>query len=385
VRVRGVYFWKHANARWEDSDRVARYHLLPHFLLGYLRKLRDAYDACPSAYHTPLFNQIDYVVSRAATRHSSTAILPALAWENRYRITQGMEQGEMAAFLASAANTYAAHGAREAPGTMRYAFQAIEPLFIRVGTFTGGVRSVVQDKCGAKIARFRPCFWFHSRGVGIDTKGEGEPAIGTVLNQHLHVISSILDMSIDVNKRHELIPVEWGTAENALARLKDRAIGGLYQLAFSRGNNSAARNRPPSLAQFMRHETKAPVLFYFSYYRFDLPTRTFADISKEATCHYHTHSLEKFQHIMETLNNHSGFFAAHDGWRLYEAMGRLLAGGSEPIGQFASTAALWQFYLSQGIKYTIAGCPPCNPNSGASRNPCSVDESVEAFYRALWP
>jgi hypothetical protein len=385
VKVEGVYRWRADNMTWADPDDVVRKHLLPHFVLQYLRRLRNAYNQCPSGYYyAQLYNQIDYLVSQAATRESPAhAILPALVWENRYGITQGMEQAEMAAFLASAARVYASHGAREARGTMRYAFRAIESLFIPVGEHSGGVRSLVQTACAAKTARLRPCFWFHSRGVGIDTADED--MIATVLNQHLHVINGTLAMYSEVSARPDLVPEEYGTAEEALARLEDRAIGGLYQLAFSRGNNSAAPARPPSLAQFMRRDPQTWP-FYFSYYRFDLSDRQFRDISFKNTCHYHTHSLKLMADIKQTLDDNVALYAnspSGQGWRLYEAVGRLFAGAGEPRGQLGSTSAIWQFWLAQQVKYTLVGCPRCKDKDG-NPIPCSDDESVADYYSQVW-
>ena len=382
VRVTGVYRWNHENAKWDG-----RIHLLPHFVLDYMRKLRDAYEECPDTYfHTQLFNQIDYLVTQGVTRFFPTARLPVLVWENRDGVAQGMEQAEMAAFLASAANVYALHGAREARGTMRYAFRAIESLFIPVGQRTGGVRSLIQTECGAKIARFRKCFWFHSRGVGIDS--DGEDMFATVLNQHLHVIYDALAMYQQVNTSQHLVPREWGTPEAALALIEDRAIGGLYQLAFSRGNNSAAPTRPPNLAQFMRRDTSHLRPFYFSWYRFDLSDRTFNDLPLGNTCHYHTHTLAKMMGIKDKLDVNFDLFSntpSGQGWRLYEAVDRLFAGAFEPMGQAGSTSAIWQFWRAQQVKYDIqyAGCPPCTREPG-KQNPCSADEEVANYYGRVW-
>jgi hypothetical protein len=386
VRVTGVYRWLHEHAIWKDADGVERVHLLPHFVLTYMRALRDAYEVCPDqVFLTQLYNQIDYVMSRTVTR--GTVFAAARVWENRYGVAQGMEQAEMAGYLASVARLYAKLGRREAPGTMRFAFQVVQSLFIPVGVGTGGVRSVVQDRCGAKLARLRPCFWFHSRGVGIDTAEEDQ--FGTVLNQHLHVISDVLGMYKNVSRVPHLIPPEQGDEETALARLKDRAIGGLYQLAFSRGNNSAAPTRPPNLAQFMR-----PLLswlgqpFYFSWYRFDLSNRTFNNITWERTCHYHTHSLAKMKNIKETLDGNVDLFApdspTDEGWRLYEAMDRIFKGAGERWGQAGSTSAIWQFWLSQQQKYsfTVVACPRCHENGKIV--PCEGDSTVKGYYSKVW-
>jgi hypothetical protein len=223
------------------------------------------------------------------------------------------------------------------------------------------------------------------RGVGVDTAGEDK--IATVLNQHLHVIYDTLAMYTSVSGGPEPVPEEYGTAEDALARLEDRAIGGLYQLAFSSGNNSAAPTRPPSLAQFMRRDTRQASPFYFSYYRFDLSDRTFRDISAHKTCHYHTHSLKTMANIKSILDDNHTLFAespSGQGWRLYEAVDRLFASVGEPMGQVGSTHAIWQFWLAQQVKYTFVGCAlPCQDEHG-NPSPCPEDASVAAYYGDLW-
>jgi hypothetical protein len=388
VHVDGVYRWRDARARWQDPDGTERDHLLTHFVLQYMRELRKTYNKCPSDYfHTQLFNQIDYAISQAVEYPIHLdCVLPVLVWENRYGVAHAMEQAEMAAFLASAARAYAKHGAPEARGTMRYAFQAIESLFIPVGVHTGGVCSMVQDECGAKKARFRKGFWFHSRGVVIDTANED--LIPTVLNQHLHAIYETLSMYLSVSKRPDLVPGEYSSAEEALARLEDRAIGGLYQLAFSNGNNSAAPQRPPNIAQFMdlgeQPFSSAP--YYFSYYRFDLSDRTFRNIAWPRTCHYHTHTLKKLADIRQILDDNYNVFAnspSNEGWRLYEAVDRLFEGQGEPRGQSGSTNAVWQFWLAQQVKYDVVHCPTCRDDDN-DVIPCEGDEAVADLFPHDW-
>src|SRR5688572_11485884 len=74
VTVRGVYEW----VGDDPNDNFFK----PHFLMGYLRKLRDAY-AFSTAYSDQLYNQIDFMVSKAKD-HNGT-----LVWENYQGIAQG--------------------------------------------------------------------------------------------------------------------------------------------------------------------------------------------------------------------------------------------------------------------------------------------------------
>ena len=402
VLVNGVFRWRqYPNDTWRDCpDCEERVHLLPHFIREYMEMLRDAYEVCPG-FHDQLYNQIDYLVSQRTilpdaptSQISPTSFMPVLFWENRYGITQGMEQTEMATFLSQAANLYAKHGAKEARETMRYAFQAFESLFLTAGEHTGGVLSEVQDECGAKIARFRKCFWFHSRGVGVDTEDPSHPTkedrIGTVLNQNLHVIASVLSMYKTVNGVPDLVPKAYGNAQVALARIEDRAIGGLYQLAFSNGNNSAAPKRPPNIAQFMNplvSDVYGP--YYFSWYRFDLTKREFANISAIYTCNYHTHSLAKMKGIKEILDKYFYIFGhtpSGQGWRLYEAVERLFAASNEPMGSPGSTSALWQFWLSHKKKYELTPWV-CSLEEDEDCSLCPAsdeDEDVTRYYYDVW-
>ena len=202
------------------------------------------------------------------------------------------------------------------------------------------------------------------------------------------MITDILWMSKEVSRARHLVPRELGGSETLLARLEDRAIGGLYQLAFSRGNNSAAPSRPPNIAQFMRHDTDVPWFpFYFSWYRLDLTDRTFRDISLEKTCHYHTHSLAKMKNVKEALDGNFDLFAKSptgQGWRLYEAIDRLFAGFSEPMGIAESSNAIWQFWLAERSKYSPpVGCPRCTDENG-NVVACDGDDTVREYYRQIW-
>jgi hypothetical protein len=377
VNIEGVYTWRTTGTVWLD-DGVSRHHLTPHFVLGYLRALRNAYRENGNDYFRKrLYDQIDYMMRQADIRGANQeAVLNAMVWENRYGVTHAFEQAGMAAVLASTANAYADHGLLPAArGTMRYAFQAIEPLFMPVGFGNGGTLSHVQDPCGAKRARLRKGYWFHSHGVTVDTKNEDK--FSTILNKQLHVICDLLKMYISAHARPELIPKEYGSAEAALARLEDRAIGGLYQLAFSRGNNSAAPQRPPNIAQFMRRVTTKSPPFYFSYYRFDLSKRQFKDITFEKTCHYHTHTLQKMAEIKRVLDDNRELFTntpSKQGWRLFEAVNRLFEGEGEARGKPGSTHAIWQFWLSHQKKRSLLGCGPSED-----------DASVDKYYGDLWP
>lgn len=352
VRVSGVY-------RWYDSQQVQGFEL-PHFLLEYMRLLREAYRAEPLTYRNQLYNQIDFLVSDAVDRNG------ALVWENKYGIAQGMEQAEYADYFASAAAVFRDKGdLQSARGIMNYALQFIRALDMPAGEHTGGVSSG-PFYCGSKRARFRPGYWFHSRGRGIDTTG-----IQTVLNQHLHVIRDLLNMYLNVMNAKDLVSPEFGTPQEVLERLEDRAIGGLYLLAFSVGNTSIQRSRPPNIRQFMSYREQVtiksseqypdgnPLDYYWAHYQFDMNTGKGMDIAHEGTCHYHTHTVEIMASIKDILDRNSSIFKSTvNGWRLYEAVDALLAGKGEPTGLKGSVNAIYQFYRSEGPAYKLRrqGC-----------------------------
>jgi hypothetical protein len=360
VKVSGVYHWRAAGDTWGDHGFTPRKRLLVHFLTTYLKKLRNAYSACPN-YFTQAYNQVDFIVSDGIEHNG------ALVWENRLGIAQAMEQADMASIFASIAEQHEKHGYwKEARGTMGYALRAARAFFKPVGTHTGGVRSVNQDACAAKTARLRPCFWFHSRGRGIDTEATGEPLVNTVLNQHLIAVRDLIELSMTTRELAHLIPANlppphydfrtwltWGDL------LEDRAIGGLYQLAFSNGHKAVAPTRPPNLAQFMFRRSGDGQWYYTARYNFDLLTGQQLDIKHSKVCHYQGLALNVLATIWSVLDESGHLLTAADGWRLSEAMNRLLQGGGEPVGLWGSSHALYQFYRTEDPDYRtdIWGCP----------------------------
>ena len=340
MKVTGVYQWR--------SRGAAPGLLLPHFLLEYMKLLRNAYGSFPETYRTQLFNQIDFLVSERAPAADAEALRAvdrngALVWENNQGVAQGMEQAEYAAYFGTVAAIYRAQGDVElARLTMTYALRFARSLDMQSGKHTGGVRSL-DAYCGAKRVRFRLGHWFHSRGRGIT---EIEPVPRTVLNQHLHVVRDTLSLYLSVDQNKALVDAQFGTADEVLERLIDRAIGGLYQLAFSAGNTSVQRSRPPNLSQFMQF-VPGDMPYYWAFYQFDLTTGQPSNITKANTCHYHMHSLQLLADIRKALSAKSEVFrSTEQGWRLYEAVDRLFAGAGEAVGQVGSTNAVYQFYKS---------------------------------------
>ncbi len=353
VEVDGVY-------RWVDPDDTSGL-LLIHFLVEYLKALRNAYAEHPANYKDRLFGQIDFVVSDAVDRNG------ALVWENRFGITQAMEQAEYASLLASIARGYATAGdTKHATITLGYSLSAARSLDMTVGPRTGGVCSG-QFYAGQKRARFQLASWYHSRGRGIEEAG-----IHTVLNQHLHAVRDMVNLYVNLHAVAELIPPEFGEPNQVLDRVRRRSIAGLYQLAFSEGHKGIAPTRPPNLAQFMRkrnrlrvkpsadHPDGNPLSFYWAHYGFDMRSGQPVDITEANNCHYHTHALEVFAGIVRTLERFRHLFDdTTDGWRLFEATDALLQGRGEPIGADQSTNAFYQFYRAEGDAYKRRrqGCP----------------------------
>lgn len=372
VVVDDVY--KYVKADVPESDAPVH----PHFLLTYMRKLREAYRADIS-FESDLYNQIDYLLQFAETRNG------ALVWENRYGYAQGMEQLEYAAFLMSAAEVFGDQGNwRSARGISLRALELTQALENVVGVQSGGVRSATFD-CGAITARKRPCYWFHSRGLSVDAVGER-----TVLNQHLHVVRDILQtyQTLDKARAHVHPAID---VDAEIARLQSHAIAGLYQLAFSAGNTVEQPNRPPNIRQFMEFHENAttsqgnPIDFYWSFYEFDMANQVGKQIAKRNTCHYHTHVLSVLWNTRLLLEENSDFFYQFDdSWRLNEAISALFA----TADRNDDTGAIYQFALSENssaIKVRRYGCP-CDPwESKSGSSGCTdPDADLQAGYHALY-
>ncbi len=359
VNVSGVYRWRLAGDRWADpGSTVVKPRVLVHFMTEYLKKLRNAYEECPELYGK-VYDQVDFIVSDGVRRNG------ALVWENAHGVAQAMEQGDMASLFAGLAGRHYDHGhVVEARGTLRYALEAARAFFLPVGVRSGGVRSVDETWCAAKTARLRPCFWFHSRGRGVH-EFTGAATKQTILNQHLHGVRDTLNLSVSLRGAAAYFPTDvplppghraWSDWSDAL---EDRAIGGLYVLAFSNGHKAVAPNRPPNLAQLMKRRGSGSGYFTAAY-GFNLDTGLAYDISRDMTCHYQSHSLS----LLATLRQTSiGYLVAEQlteqGWRIDEALNRLLESGTDFVGNPASTHALLQFYWSSfpGYFQTQWGCP----------------------------
>ena len=112
----------------------------------------------------------------------------------------------MAHLFASCAKVFDSYGDRKsAKGFMDYALSFFRSFNLPKGVRTGGVTSF-GGYAGAKKARFRQCYWFHSRGLGI----VDAPGVRTVLNQHLHSIRDLLLLYLNTKGAPELInPKFW--------------------------------------------------------------------------------------------------------------------------------------------------------------------------------
>jgi hypothetical protein len=348
----------------------------PHFLHEHLRELRNLYEA-DSSYAGQLYDQVGYMISKAVDRNG------ALVWENDKGFASAMEQGEFAYMFASIANTFKAHGdLANARGMMDYAMRFARAFDMQAGVHSGGVCSFTSYG-GAKRARFRPCWWFHSRGVhilGMNAR--------TVLNQHLHAVRDLLYTYHMVKLSPELIDPQFGTAEQVLDFLKDKAIGGLYQLAFTEGHHHhTAPTRPPNISQFMLRKNKGvkptpeqpdgnPLAYYWAHYEFMMDTGKGSGIAHEKNCEYHTHVLDLISNIKLFIDEHAYFRDTRDGWRLYEAMDALLQGKGEPTGLPESKNALYQFYRSESPAYK-------ERREGCAADP-ALSEDALAMYRAVF-
>jgi hypothetical protein len=387
VTVDGVFRWRRPHDSWRAyGESAARPQLLPHYLGEYLKKLRNAYEVCPELFEQ-VYNQVDYMVTESRSRDG------AVVWENRLGIAQGMEQAEIALRFAALARHHHRHGHdKEARGTMAYALRAARSVFLAVGVRTGGVASVNQAECAAKTARLRPCIWFHSRGRDHDTRANGEPDVATVLNQHLHIVRDVLDLSVALRQVQSeslsILPADlpppagpWTSWADAL---ENRAVAGLYLLAFSNGHKAVAPTRPPNIAQFMkRHGGSQP--FFSAYYNFDLTTgERLEDSTREGTCHYQGHVLNLLAAIWTNAHDdyNDGALSAANGWRVLEALDRLVEGRGEAVGLTDSTHAVYQLYRTEEPYYRNDrwGCGE-TPSDGSK--PEKMTEESRVLFEAI--
>ena len=374
-----VFYWKDGTETWGDKHGKVSKHYLPHFLRVYLHHLRNAYAACGTSKELLVWAQVQAIIADAKPRQAP-GNMPSLVWENRYGYAQGMEQAEMAAYLASLAAVYQSHGENhKALSLMRDALRSIEALAIPISTNSGGVRSAIALPCGSGQNRVNSCFWFHSRGLGIDTANED--AIPTVLNQHLHVIHDVLLLYYQIHGGGIPMPPEYGTPIQVLERLESYALGGLAQLAFADGNSAKNPSAPPNMVQFLERRGNHNSSHYLAYYRFDLSKRAGRNIRWKNVCHYHTHSLVKLAHVRMLLDKYPEVYkttASGQGNLLYSTINVLFAGGKEPMGAPHTKAPVWQLWQTQRAKYTIAQCPACGQDN------CSPEDvSVDAYYGKL--
>ena len=374
-----VYYWRNGSESWKGQDGQTVQHLLPHFLLSYLRRLRDFYSACGLPKEDQAWTQVEAITAQAQLRLASD-MPTSLVWENRYGYAQGMEQAEISAYLASLATVYQKHGKDDkALRLMRLALQMVEALSKPIGVNSGGVRSTIAEPCGNDIVRISSCFWFHSRGLSIDT--DNEEHIATVLNQHLHVIYDVLLLYKTIHGGGAPIPPEYGPRAQLLARLEGYVAGGLGQLAYGRGNSARTPDAPPNMVQFMNRRQSDTRPHYLAYYRFDMTTHKGRNIRWKNVCHYHTHVLTKLAHIKTLLDKHPEVFRSSpsgQGQFLYSAIESLFSGAGEPMGLIDAKAPVWQLWLTQRVKYTLAGCPACDGTA------CSPEDTyVDTYYSTL--
>ena len=345
VKVTGIYDWI---GEGENKNLFQ-----PHFLLEFMRKLRNAGEENP-AYSNQLYNQVEYLISKAVMRNG------ALVWENPEGIAQGMEQAEYGDYFASVANIFKLHNdIRTARGFMSYSLLYFNSLNIQAGIRTGGVSSI-RTNAGSGVNDLRPCWWFHSRGLAVTDA----PGIRTVLNQHLHVIQGLLSACVNIHRSPDLIKPEFGSKETVLGYLTGKALGGLYQLAYTNGHRPGFPLTPPNIKQFMKSETRTvkptpeqpdgnPLTYYWAYYEYIMSEDKGSNISPENTCHYHTHVLNLVASIKGIMDKHETIFRDLQVYTLLlNVVDELLKGeATEPAGLPNSPHAIYQFYRSEGPAY----------------------------------
>lgn len=344
--VGDVFSWRATElVGWRPEDRGTAHEgqVLPKPLLPYMRLLREAYRADPQRYAGHLDDMIEHLLADTTRRGRVNA------WENPYRITGAIEQSEYGAYFASVAELHASLGDDARAGeAITLGLDAIAALAAPVGPETGGVRAAPTQTCGQTASRKRPCYWFHSRGRGVAHGPEPQ----MVLHHQLRAVRDALFVYLAVRDLSPLV----SDARAEEAALIDSAVGGLYQLAFSPGNDADRPWSPPNMLD-MRRWTKPPVgeSYHWSHFSFARDwdpvagaggAGVGADIA--SSCQYHLDVLELSAVIGRLLQGNRGQLADEaDGWRLFEAMEALLAFDARDLfGAPGSPFALYQFFLT---------------------------------------
>lgn len=312
----------------------------PHMTNGYLRLLREAAFAEPTAStgswtwglnnRDMLWHQTQAMLQSPYARHydgltrktlaeirdASRTVDPtrftAVAWVNSAGVASAMAQADMATWFQSIGVAWGERGdAANATYYLRLSERAFRTFAMRLAD--GGVRNNKTGyKCHIDTSGWPPksfyCYWFHSFAAGETDE------VQSVLNQNLHAIrdamtsyDQLLAWKTEGLERldHTRQPWPSGLDPSHLAYLHDWARGGLLQLAFGQGAR-VDPSAPPNLYEFQYPAPwTTPNVGRFAAYRF--ADGKPALIKPGNTCHYHYHSMSLLKTIFEIIDTSPTF------------------------------------------------------------------------------
>lgn len=342
--------------QWDDGGKLP----LPHFLLAHVKGLRRAYwraepgSSLEHACLEQLRAQMAYLVDTLTARG------PALVWENMHGYAQAMEQSEWAHGFASVASIVGRKGhLDEARRLFGVARRLARSLDLPSGVRSGGVRAS-GSTCTDSMSESVECFWFHSRGLGIIAP-PGPPVF--VLNTHLHAIFDSLLLYETIEQNATVLMDSATEANLERERALERAVGGLYQLAFAPTGRTSVDGAPrPSFESFINRGDDLcahgrVVQNVWAHYAIDAQTGRIADISRRGVCHYHAHALQKLADIGLWLQSHdrNEFMNTPIGRRLALALERLLVGDTA-LASSPTALAMFESAIEPAV-LRARGCP----------------------------
>lgn len=138
---------------------------------------------------------------------------------------------------------------------------------------------MTQSQCRDKS---RKCAWFHSV-----TNMNADPSNSGALNQDLHIIRDLLNLS---------------ASSNDLAYLRDYAYSGMAQLFIGAGDT----NRAPSFSNFVVKQNDGSRLLYYGFFNKQSKFNGYFLPNKGKNCHYAMHSMNLAYAILTNKNYGDG-------------------------------------------------------------------------------
>jgi hypothetical protein len=371
VNVHHVY-------RWKFSDDPPSKPLYPHFLLGYLRLLRNAVatgdsECChidpwgnmQSNYSclSLLEDQLKYMESKADKPGD------LIVWKQGTQYPTAMVQAEIANIYMSIAITLKDKGYDDAAYDLFVKGEKIAAsLDLIQAPDNGGVRSKLYPYLGGEG------WLYHS------SERNGQKF---ALNQQAHVIRDAIYFYYHYNLFMEKLDQQMSDSKRI--KLMNRFLKPLQLLA------SEDHSDVPNLLCFMDRKSVNGFNYYWSFYRINPCDLSGEYIKHERNCSYHKHSLDVFNGIFtafkinskknrrlfnflnyETNSEHQNMLV-----KINETFERLLDARRGPhgqrhvesIGKKDSNNALFQFFLSE-----------TDSRAKKDANKCSHDDLAEEVY-----